>query len=97
MVLIVPNIRMTPYSEYQEFLHDQIKELHDGGMGYRRIALWLREREYKTVQGKRFFANHVYSILKRKRERDAAQDQEVQIEYRDFYLEFIERKLINQV
>jgi hypothetical protein len=95
MVLTVPNIQMTPYSEYQEFLHDKIKELHDNKMGYHRIAQWLRENGYKTVRGKRFFANHVYSILKRKRERDANQEQEVQIEYRDFYLEFIERKLIN--
>jgi hypothetical protein len=95
MILTVPNIQMTPYSEYQEFLHDKIKELHDSEMGYHRIAQWLHENGYKTVRGKRFFANHVYSILKRKRERDANQDQEVQTEYRDFYLEFIERKLIN--
>jgi hypothetical protein len=72
-------------------------KLHDGGMGYRKIAQWLREGGYKTVRGKRFFANHVYSILKRKRERDVVQNQEVRTEYRNFYLEFIERKLINQV
>ena len=97
MVLTVPNFRKTPYSEYQEFLHDKIEELHDGGRGYRKIAHWLREGGYKTVRGKRFFANHVYSILKRKRERDVVQNQEVRTEYRNFYLEFIERKLINQV
>jgi len=64
-------------------------------MGHRKIAKWLRESGYKAIRGKRFFSNHVYSILKRKRERHANQNQEVQTEYRDFYLEFIERKLIN--
>ena len=97
MVLTVPNSRKTPYSKYQEFLHDKIKELHDRGMGYRKIAHWLREGGYKTVRGKRFSANHVYSILKRKRERYVTQNQDVRTEYRNFYLEFIERKLINQV
>ena len=97
MVLTVPNFRKTPYSKYQEFLHDKIKELHDGGMGYRKLAQWLREGGYKTVRGKRFCANHVYSILQRKRERDVVRNQDVRTEYRHFYLEFIERKLINQV
>ena len=57
------------YSEYQQFLHDTIKGLHDGGMRYRKIAEWLRARGQKTVRGKRFFANHVFLILKRKREK----------------------------
>lgn len=95
MVLTIPNVRVVPYSEYQVFLHDKIKELHDAGMGYRRIAHWLRERGYKTPRGKRFFANHVFSILKRKRERDANKSRADKTEYRNFYLEFIERKLIN--
>ena len=58
------------YSEYQQFLHDTIKGLHDGGMRYRKNAEWLRTRGQKTVLGKRFFANHVLLILKRKREKN---------------------------
>ena len=96
MVLTIPNVRTPPYSEYQEFLHDKIKELHDSEMGYSRIAQWLRKRGYKTVRSNRFFANHIYSVLKRKRERDANQNREARTEYRNFYLYFIERKLIKQ-
>ena len=96
MVLTIPNVRKTPYSEHQEFLHDKIKDLHNSEMGYSRIAQWLRERGYKAVRGNRFFANHVYSILKRKRERDANQNRKIRTEYGNFYLCFIERKLIKQ-
>ena len=30
--------RPSVYSKYQQFLYDAIKGLHDGGMGYRKIA-----------------------------------------------------------
>jgi hypothetical protein len=43
----------------------------------------------------RFFNNHVHSILKKKRLRDERLNQEVEVEYGDFSLEFLERKLIN--
>ena len=66
------------------------------GGGDDSLAQWLCERGYKTVRGKRFFANHIHSILKRKRERDANQNREVRTEYRNFYVYFIERKLIKQ-
>ena len=39
-------------AKYQGFLYDMIKGLHDGGMGYRQIAQWLREKDYKTPRGK---------------------------------------------
>jgi hypothetical protein len=35
----------------------------------KQIAEWLRENGYKTVRGKRFYGNHVFSILKRMRQR----------------------------
>jgi len=55
----------------------------------------LGEKVYKTVRGKRLFANHVYSIIERKREGDIKQNHEVQTEYRNYFLEFVECKLIN--
>tara|TARA_Y100000588_G_scaffold8746_1_gene9902 strand:+ start:369 stop:563 length:195 start_codon:yes stop_codon:yes gene_type:complete len=64
MVLTIPNVRVDSYLEYQVFLHDKIKILHDAEMGYRRIAHWLPERGYKTASGKRFFTNLVFSVLK---------------------------------
>ena len=39
IVLKTGNLLVAPYSEYQNELHDTIKELHDGGIGYRKIAL----------------------------------------------------------
>ena len=97
MVLKTQNLLVTPYSEYQQFLHDTIKDLHDGGMGYKKIAVWLNEKGYQTLRGKRFFHGHVFSILKKKRLRDERLNQEVGVEYENFSLEFIERKLINSI
>ncbi len=97
MVLKTRNLLVAPYSEYQQFLHDTIKDLHDGGMGYKKIAVWLNENGYQTPRGKRFYNTHVFSILKKKRLRDERLNREVEREYRNFDLEFIERKLINSI
>ena len=97
MVLKTRNLLVAPYTEYQQFLHDTIKDLHNEGLGYRKIAVWLNENGYKTPRGKRFFNTHVFSILKKKRLRDERLNREVEREYRNFDLEFIERKLINSV
>jgi len=62
-------LSVPPYSDYQQFLHDKITELQERGLGYRKIAEWLRENGYKTTRGKRFYGNHVFSISKRMRQR----------------------------
>jgi len=87
------------YSEYQQFLHDTIKELHDGGMGYRKISHWLNENGYKTPRGKRFFNTHVHSILKKKRIRDERMNSlpEDRFEIGPLRIEYVERKIINSV
>ena len=64
------NLLISPLLEYQYFLHKQILELHSGGMGYRRIAHWLNENGYKTPRGKKFYNNHVFSRLKKRRVRE---------------------------
>ncbi len=97
MVLKTRNLLVAPYTEYQQFLHDTIKDLHNEGLGYRKIAVWLNENGYKTPRGKRFFNTHVFSILKKKRLRDERLNREVEREYKNFDLWFIERKLINSV
>ena len=97
MVLTTRNLLVYPYSDYQTELHDIIQNLHDEGLGYRKIAQWLNENEYQTPRGKKFFNSHVYSILKKKRSRDKRLNQKVEVEYGDFSLEFIERKLINSI
>ena len=57
------------YSDSQQESHDIIKSLHDGGLGYRRIAQTLNQRGHKTPTGKEWKGNHVFAILKRNRER----------------------------
>ena len=95
MVLTTRNLLISPYSEYQSELHDTIKNLYDEGLGYRKIACWLNENGYLTPRGKKFYNTHVFSILKKKRQRDERLNQEVEVEYRDFSLEFIDRTMIN--
>ena len=100
MVLTSRNLQIAPYSDYQTDLHDLIQKLHDEGMGYRKIAQWLNENGYKTPRGKRFFNTNVYSILKSKRLRDrrlgALPEDRFEITS-PLRIEYIERKLINQV
>ena len=48
-------------------LTDYQNELHDSGLGYRRIAYWLNENQYKTPRGHEFKNNQVHSILKKRR------------------------------
>ena len=95
MVLRFKSSPVRPYSEYRQFLATTIEDLRDEGLGYRKIAQWLREKGYKPPRGKQFYGNHVYSILKRKQQQDTRLEQQVTREYRNFDLWFIERKLIN--
>ena len=88
-----------PYSDYQIELHDIIQNLHDEGLGYRKIAVWLNENGYQTPRGKRFFNNHVYSILKKKRLRDERLTllPEDSFEIGPLRIEYVERKFINSI
>ena len=61
------NLHLPVISEYQHILHDKIKELHDSGLGYRRIACWFNENQYKTSRGHEFKNTHVHSLLKKRR------------------------------
>ena len=72
------------WTKPQQEIHDQIKSLHDGGMGYRRIAKHLNELGVKTIRGNEWGSNNVHSVLKRNRERLnrlEVQNQETEIEY----------------
>ncbi len=97
MVLKTRNLLIAPYSEYQQFLHNTTTDFREMGWTFNQIAKWFNENGYQTVQGKKFFGTHVFSIMKKKRLRDKRLNQEVEREYKNFDLWFIERKLINQV
>jgi len=44
-----------------------IKSLHDGGMGYRKIAKYLNEQGIKTSRGNTWVNTQVFSVLKKYR------------------------------
>jgi hypothetical protein len=62
------------YTPEQEQLHSLINSLHDDGMGYRKIALYLNAKGFKTSTGKDWKNGHVYSVLKRYQERQERLD-----------------------
>ena len=75
--------------------HDQIKSLHDSGMGYRQIAKHLNQRGIKTIRGNEWGTNNVYSILKRNMERLKRLEirkQETDIEYGKMELVWLSNK-----
>ena len=96
MVLKTGNLLVGRYSEYQQFLYDTIFKLHNEGLNFQQIADWLNENGITTVRGKTFRNNHVHSIIKKKRIRDEILNQQIEREYKNFDLWFVERKLINQ-
>ena len=57
------------YTEQQHQNFELIKSLHDGGMGYRKIAQYLNEQGIKTVRGNTWNNTQVFSVLKRYQER----------------------------
>ena len=72
------------WSESQQEIHDQIKTLHDEGLGYRRIAKHLNDQGIKTIRGNEWEGNNVHSVLKRNRERLErlkVKEEESEIEY----------------
>ena len=57
------------YTEQQHQNYELIKSLHDGGMGYRKIAQYLNEQGNKTVRGNTWKNTQVFSVLKKYRAR----------------------------
>ena len=79
------NLHIVRLSDYQDELHDTIKELHDGGLGYRRIACWLNDNQYKTPRGHEFKNNHVHSILKKRRIRNERINRPYELTFGEWY------------
>ena len=64
-------IYLPVYSVRQNILYLLIRYLYEKrGMGYRKISTWLNRSGIKTQRGKKFSNGSVYSVLKRKKERD---------------------------
>ena len=79
------NLNIVRLSDYQNELYDKIKELHDSGLGYRRIAYWLNENQYKTPRGHEFKNNHVHSILKKRRIRNERINKPYELIFGEWY------------
>ena len=57
------------YSDSQQETYDLIKSLHDGVLGYRRIAHHLNLKNIKTLTGKEWNGSLVFAIMKRNKQR----------------------------
>ena len=57
------------YSDSQPETYNLIKSLHDGGLGYRRIAHHLNLKKIKTLTGKEWNGSLVFAIMKRNKQR----------------------------
>ena len=59
------------YSKKQQIIYKLIKYLHDmEGLGYRKISQKLNSWGIPTHRGKKWFNTSVFSVLKRKHQRD---------------------------
>ena len=64
------------YTKKQQIIYQLIKYLHDiEGLGYRKISHKLNSWGIPTPRGKIWYNNSVFSVLKRKHERDTRIEQ----------------------
>ena len=83
------------YSQYQQFLYQEIIDLREKGWTFAKIANFLNEGGYSTVRGKMFKSSHVHSIVKKKRVRDERLTKRYEPRLSNFGLRLIDRTLIN--
>ena len=82
------------YSEKSEMLYEMIVELKAQGLGYRRIAHHLNERGITTPSNCSWSSPSVYSILKKRKARDARLQAPPVVTYSEWAIEYMERKLV---
>ncbi len=65
-----------PYTKKQQTLYQLIKYLHEvEGLGYRKISQKMNSWGIPTIRGKKWFPQSVFSVLKRKHQRDMRVEQ----------------------
>lgn len=79
------NLLIPPLSKRQEFLYNKIIELKKTGMRDRKISKYINDNNIKTPRGKKFFCSSVYSIVKKRKIRQARIDKPFEITYKDWY------------
>ena len=91
------HLMLAPYNEYQQFLYETITDFREKGWNFQQIADWLNENGYTTVRGKKFRNAHAHSILKKKRIRDVRITKRYKPELSNFYIQYMDRTLVNQL
>jgi hypothetical protein len=81
------NLLIPPLSKHQEFLYNKIIELKKTGMSDRKISKYFNDNNIKTPRGNKFFCSSVYSIVKKRKIRQARIDKPFEITYNDWYIE----------
>ena len=83
------------YSDRQEYIYNLIKELHDSGLGYRKISHHLNEKGISTHRGRTWSNSSVHSVLERKHQRDLRvkklRNKEYKSRYSNFKVEYLSR------
>ena len=85
------------YSQYQQFLYQEIIDFREKGWTFAKIANFLNEGGYSTVRGKMLNSYHVHSIVKKKRVRDKRLTRRYGPRLSNFGSRLIDRTLIDQV
>ena len=90
-----PLLQQPSYSDYQYFLYETISELRDKQITFNQIAYELNKKGYLSVRGKLFKGNHIHSIVKKIRMRDERFYKKYSEEWSDFYLDVVDKRLVN--
>ncbi|MGC6514680.1 MAG: recombinase family protein [Myxococcota bacterium] len=69
-------------------------ELGAEGLGYRRISQRLNDEGVLTPRGKKWFPSTVYSLIKKRRVRDARLNETPEYEFSDWALYFLEKTVL---
>ena len=85
---------MPHYTEYQYFFYTNISKLREKRIAFNKIAEHLNKKKILSAKGKKFRGNHVYSIMKRKRERDEKLKEKYTKVRSDFYLDIYDKSII---
>ena len=89
-----PPFSVPLYSEYQFFLYETITEQREKGKTFDQISLWLNEKGYLSVRGKKYKGNHVHSIVKKKRLKDEKLEKEYPKVWSDFRMEVVNKTIL---
>ena len=82
-------------SQYQFFLYETITKQGEKGKTFGQIAEWSNKKGNLSVRGKKFKGDHVHSIVKKKRLKDAKLKRDYPDIRSDFFLGIFDKTLVN--